>query len=62
MRKSHKIIKRLGGDPDDDIWPDKPRYMHWKTYNRLISQAEYYDQVSSHGLMQVFAKLGQWQI
>jgi len=62
MRKSHKFIKRLGGDPDDDYWPDKPRHMHWKTYNRLISQAEYYDQVSSHGLMQVFGKLGQWQI
>jgi hypothetical protein len=27
---------RLGGDPADDEYPDKPPRMRWATYNRLI--------------------------
>mgnify|MGYP001821906903 CR=1 FL=1 len=59
-RKMDKIIQRLGGDSDDNCWPEKPKNMHWRTYHQLISQAEYYDQVSSQGLMQLLAKLGKW--
>jgi hypothetical protein len=58
MRKSHNIIKRMGGDPDDDFWPDKPRHMHWKTYNRLIDQAEYYSDLSWGALERYLKYLG----
>lgn len=44
-RKSRKIIKRLGGDPYDDVYPDRPRGMHWKTYNQLIQKAVNFDEV-----------------
>jgi hypothetical protein len=59
-RKCNQIIKRLGGNPDDEFWPDKPKHMHWKTYHRLISQAEYYDRVSSQGLMRLLANISEW--
>jgi hypothetical protein len=59
-QKVNKIVQRLGGDSDDNCWPEKPKHMHWRTYHQLIAQAEYYDQVSSQGLMQVLAKLGKW--
>ena len=44
-RKFRNIIKRLGGDPNDQFWPQKPKHMHWKTYNRLVAQADHYDQI-----------------
>jgi Zn-finger protein len=59
-RKVDKIIERLGRASDDNCWPEKPKNMRWRTYHRLISQAEYYDHVSSQGLMQLLAKLGEW--
>ncbi|MEN8133639.1 MAG: hypothetical protein ABFS45_26435, partial [Pseudomonadota bacterium] len=46
MRKSRKSIKRLGGNLHDDVYPNKPKHMHWKTYDRLISEAEYYEDLS----------------
>jgi hypothetical protein len=46
MRKSRKIIKRLGGDPYSDLYPKKPKHMHWKTYDRLIEEAGYYEDLS----------------
>jgi len=52
-RKSRKIIERLGGDPYCDYYPDKPKGMHWKTYNRLIRKAEYFENLSWH-------YMGQW--
>ena len=29
---------RLGGDPTDDEYPDKPPRMRWATYNRLMDR------------------------
>mgnify|MGYP001828587017 FL=1 len=45
-RKGRKIVEKLGGDPYSDFLPDKPKGMHWKTYNRLIREAEYYENLS----------------
>jgi hypothetical protein len=47
-RKSRKIIERLGGDPYDEDYPDKPKGMRWKTYDRLIQEADYYEKLSWH--------------
>jgi hypothetical protein len=57
-RKSRKIIERLGGDSYSDFYPDKPKGMHWKTYNRLIRQAEYYENLSWHCMR---ALLSPWK-
>jgi hypothetical protein len=32
------LCRGLGGDPDDDTYPDKPKRMRWKTYNRLMDK------------------------
>ena len=37
-RRARKICRRLGGDPDADTYPDKPRRMRWNTYNRLMDK------------------------
>jgi hypothetical protein len=31
-------ILRLGGDPADGEYPDKPPRMRWTTYNRLMDK------------------------
>src|SRR5215472_18795187 len=33
-----KLRLRLGGDPADDEYPDKPPRMGWATYNRLMDR------------------------
>lgn len=45
-RKNRKIVEKLGGDPYGDFLPDKPKGMHWRTYDRLIRQAEFYENLS----------------
>lgn len=46
MRRSRKIILQLGGEPDDESYPDRPKYMHHTTYDRLIQEAERCNQLS----------------
>jgi hypothetical protein len=38
LRKSRKLHYRLGGDPADDHYPDKPPRMRWTTYNRTMGR------------------------
>jgi len=33
-----------------DSFPDKPKGMHWRTYEQLVADYEYQDAVSLHGL------------
>ena len=40
QRRANKIIKRLGEDLYDDCYPPKPKWMRWRTYNRLCDQAD----------------------
>ena len=43
LSKADKIRKiLLNGRPDDGEFPDKPKGMHWSTYNRLVNEYEYY--------------------
>jgi hypothetical protein len=36
LGKAQKVQMRLGGSPDmSKAFPDKPRGMHWRTYERL---------------------------
>jgi len=56
-RKCNAIIRRLGGDPHDEYWPEKPKYMHWKSYNRLLDKAKYYHRVSEEGMARLLMRL-----
>src|SRR5262249_4817020 len=38
LRRARKLRLRLGGDPTDDEYPDKPPRMRWATYNRLMDR------------------------
>jgi len=41
LLKSHKIQRRLGGQPGSAYgFPDKPKGMHWRTYARLYAEYE----------------------
>ena len=42
MLRAQRIRMRLGGEDGMDE-PDKPKGMHWKTYNRLLEQADELD-------------------
>jgi len=47
MNKAHNIQKKLGGQPGGlNPFPEKPKGMHWKTYNRLYKEYEFYNNAS----------------
>ena len=42
MEKARTIRQRLGGSASlADLFPEKPKYMHWKTYLRLQEKSEH---------------------
>ena len=57
-RKAKKLLQRVGGDPLDDFYPVKPKGMHWKTYNQIIKQAEYWEDLSWQFIERYLAQLG----
>ena len=38
MRRAHKLCRRLGDDPMDGHYPEKPLRMRWATYDRLLDK------------------------
>ena len=49
---------RIGGfDPDDWDLPPKPKWMRWKTYNRMVEKFDRYDDHLDEGICQLVAKL-----
>jgi hypothetical protein len=47
MRVARKIRRRLwGGDDMMNLFPEKPKNMHWKTYRRLRDKAGYASKLS----------------
>jgi hypothetical protein len=49
-RRARKLRLRLGGDPADDEYPDKPPRMLWATYNRLMDRLVAADDVADERL------------
>ncbi len=43
-RKAEKISRRMGGR-----WGDKPKGMHWRTYNRLADEAKHFRDLWLYG-------------
>ena len=51
LRRARKLRLRLGGDPADDDYPDKPPRMQWATYNRLMDRLVAADDVTDERLL-----------
>jgi hypothetical protein len=37
-RRARKLRRRLGGDPDGDEYPRKPKRMRWRTYELILNE------------------------
>ena len=48
--RARKIYARLSGDPNCLDMPDKPKGMHWRTYERLSAAAEAAEALSWAGM------------
>ena len=51
LGKAQKIRMRLGGSPETEEFPDKPKGMHWRTYDRLCRVHDAAEERSTIGLM-----------
>jgi hypothetical protein len=60
LRRARKLRLRLGGDPTDDEYPDKPPRMRWATYNRLMDRLVAADGVADELAARLLAL--PWQI
>jgi hypothetical protein len=56
---TRKLRLRLGGDPADDEYPDKPPRMRWATYNRLVDRLIAADAVTDERLKRARAIVDQ---
>ncbi len=58
-RGKAKIKARLLGDCDPDEWelPPKPKWMRWRTYNRLADRFDSYQEILDEGVPELLAKL-----
>jgi hypothetical protein len=58
-RGKAKIKARLLGDFDPDEWelPPKPKWMRWRTYNRLVQRFDSYQEILDQGVPELMAKL-----
>ena len=60
LGKSQKIRMRLGGSPNMlEAFPDKPKGMHWRTYERWRSVHDAAGGRSTVGLMRFVERLGR---
>src|SRR5262245_5650109 len=56
MRRARKLYRRLGGDPVDDEYPDKPPRMRWTTYNRLMDKLRAAEGVADERIIMLAAR------
>ena len=61
-RGAAKIKSRLcsvgGFDPDECELPPKPKWMRWRTYNRMVERFERYEAMVEEGLLEAVLGLG----
>jgi hypothetical protein len=53
-----KFNQRLGFDGDIDCLGDKPKGMHWKTFNKLVARRNDYSQLFLCGMSSWMARRG----
>lgn len=46
LRRASKLCLRLGGHPDDESYPEKPKRMRWTTYKRLMDRLVAADRIA----------------
>jgi hypothetical protein len=56
-RRARKLYKKLGGDPDDDTYPEKPNRMRWSTYNRIMDELVAAESLADERIFIVAARL-----
>src|SRR5262249_17717053 len=57
LGKAQKIRLKLGGSPNMfEQFPDKPKGMHWKTYDRIRKAYDLAEVRSNAGLMRFIAR------
>jgi hypothetical protein len=56
MRRARKLCIRLGGDPADDTYPEKPKRMRWSTYNRIMDELTRADRIADERLLILAAR------
>jgi hypothetical protein len=60
LGKARKIRMQLGGSANMfEDFPDKPKGMHWQTYDRLRRAHDIAEERSTIGLMRFVERLGQ---
>jgi hypothetical protein len=59
LGKAQKIRMRLGGSPESEEVPDKPKGMHWRTYDRLCRLHDAAEERSTIGLVHFVGRLGR---
>jgi hypothetical protein len=60
LSQAQKFRQRLGGSPcTDDPFPQKPKGMHWRTYDRLVKRGEALDEQAERAGMAIFGRLLQ---
>jgi len=61
-RGKAKINSRLcalgGFDPEEWDFPPKPKWMRWRTYNRIEEKFDRYESMLDEGVVELAAKLG----
>jgi hypothetical protein len=58
MRRADKLRRRLGGDPLDDGYPEKPPRMRGATYDRLLDRLIAANRVADERMLLLASKLG----
>jgi hypothetical protein len=43
-------------DPDEWELPPKPKWMRWRTYNRLVEEFDSYEKILDRGIAELMAK------
>lgn len=58
LTQAQKFRQRLGGSPcTDDPFPEKPKGMHWRTYDRLAERGEALDEQAEQAGLEMFGRL-----
>jgi hypothetical protein len=62
-RGKAKIKARLIADLDPDEWelPPKPKWMRWRTYNRLVEKFDAYEEILDQGVAELMAKFLEYK-
>ena len=58
LHGANKIRTRLGGEPGMAyLFPDRPKGMHWKTYDGLSERVDAAERMADIALAQVVARM-----